>query len=240
MAVETRILKKSLIAEGTLAVRLAKPEGFAFKAGQSLDLTLLNPPETDSEGNTRAFSIASAPHEPDLLIATRLRDTAFKRVLRNAPDGVHVNIDGPFGSFTLHHDARRPAVFLMGGIGITPARSILMDASARKLPHPLYLFYSNRRPEDAAFLDELMHLEKENPNYKFVGTMTGMDASKKTWGGETGYLDKAMLMRYVPDLASPIYYLAGPPAMVGAMRRRLLNESGVNDDEVKTEEFSGY
>jgi len=66
------------IAEGTMAFHLAKPSDFLFRAGQSIDLTLINPPETDAGGNTRAFSIASAPFDPDLLIATRMRDTTFK------------------------------------------------------------------------------------------------------------------------------------------------------------------
>lgn len=77
-------------------------------------------------------------------------------------------------------------VFLAGGIGITPFRSILFWAAKEKLPHRLVLFYSNRRPEDAPFLDELQALEKENPNYTFVATMTGIDKSSRSWSGETG------------------------------------------------------
>ena len=68
------------VAEGTMAFRFEKPSGWTFKAGQYLDMTLLDPSETDSEGNVRSFSIASAPHEETLMVATRMRDTAFKRV----------------------------------------------------------------------------------------------------------------------------------------------------------------
>ena len=75
------LTKREEIAEGTMAFHFAKPADFQFRAGQSMDLTLLNPPETDAEGNTRAFSIASAPFDNDLMIATRMRDTAFKRML---------------------------------------------------------------------------------------------------------------------------------------------------------------
>ncbi|HYM09410.1 MAG TPA: FAD-dependent oxidoreductase, partial [Bryobacterales bacterium] len=143
------------VAERTMAFQLEKPAGWTFKAGQAIDMTLLNPPETDAEGNTRAFSLASAPHDPDLLVATRLRDTAFKRVLPTLPLGTQVKIEGPFGNLTLHNNVARPAVILAGGIGITPFRSMVVRAAQEKLAHRIFLFYSNRRPEDAAFLDEL-------------------------------------------------------------------------------------
>lgn len=236
---KVRLLERKEVTESTMAFYLDKPFNFEFKAGQFIDVTLIDPLETDAEGNTRTLSIASAPHEPYLMVATRMRDTAFKRVIKDLPLGSELEIDGPFGSFTLHNDSSRPAVFLIGGIGITPVRSILLDATERKLSHRLYLFYSNRRPEDAAFLYELINLEKENLNYKFIGTMTEMEKSQRIWNGETGYINKEMISRYVHDLMSAIYYLAGPPAMVSAMRK-LLNEIYIDDDNIKTEEFSGY
>lgn len=236
---KVKIIDKKYIAEGTKSFYFKKPEGFEFKAGQFLDITLINPPETDAEGNTRAFSIASAPYEQYLMIATRMRDTAFKRVLDKIPFEQEVEIDGPLGSFTLHNDSSRSVVFIMGGIGITPARSIVLEASKNKLPHKLYVFYSNRRPEDAAFLDELINLEKENSNYKFIGTVTNMEKSNLKWDGETGYITKMMLEKYIPEITKSIFYLAGPSAMVGAMRK-MLEDSGIDSDNIKTEEFSGY
>ncbi len=80
--------------------------------------------------------------------------------------------------------------------------------------HKLYLFYSNRRPEDAPFIEVLQNLEKTNPNFHFIATMTEMPRSKKTWNGETGRINKEMLSKYLNDLRGPIYYIAGPPAMV--------------------------
>src|SRR5262245_10837278 len=227
------------IAEGTMAFHFEKPPGFVFKAGQALAWTLIDPPETDDEGEARNFSIASAPVEPDLMIATRMRDTAFKRVLKTMPLGSEVRIAGPFGSLTLRHNAAWPAVFLAGGIGITPFRSMLRQATEQKLPHHIFLFYSNRRPEDAAFLEELEELEKENSNYKFIGTMTEMPGSNRVWRGETGYIDQEMLAKYIGDLAAPIYYIAGPPEMVAAMEMTL-SGAGVNSDDVRAEEFAGY
>lgn len=226
-------------ADGTMAFCLQKPAGFKYKAGQFLDVTLLNPAITDEGGNTRTFSIASAPHEKHLMVVTRMRDTAFKQSLKYMKSGANLDINGPFGSFTLHNNASRPAVFLVGGIGIAPVRSILIDAMKRKIPHKLYIFYSNRRPEDAVFINELEKLGKKNPNYKFVATMTEMGKSKEQWRSETGYISKTMLAKHIPESANAIYYIVGPAGMVGAMRK-LLNEMGVDDDNIKTEEFSGY
>src|SRR5262249_51688835 len=158
----------------------------------------IDPPETDAEGNTRTFSIASAPDDAEIAIATRMRGSAFKRVLGSVPLGTKVGAEGPFGSFTLHNNVSKPGVFLAGGIGITPFRSMIRDAASRKLAHQLFLFYSNYRPEDAAFLDELQAAASKT--FHFVPTMTYMARSKRSWTGETGFIDAAMLRRHLPDL----------------------------------------
>lgn len=227
------------LAEGTMAFRFERPAHFEFTPGQFLEVTLVGPPETDAEGDTRAFSIASAPHEDGLLVATRMRDSAFKRVLRRMPLGTAVRIEGPFGNLVLHADQSRPAVFLAGGIGITPFRSILVHAAAKKLAHRLFLFYSNRRPEDAPFLDELRALQRENPRYTFVGTMTEPEKSSYPWKGETGFITSAMLSKHLVQIGSPIYYVVGPPGMVTGLRR-VLTDAGIHGQDIRIEPFSGY
>ncbi|MEO6983589.1 MAG: FAD-dependent oxidoreductase [Edaphobacter sp.] len=227
------------VAEGTRSFHFEKPASFIFTPGQFIDIDLLNPTETDGEGNTRGFSVSSAPHEDTITVTTRLRDTAFKRVLKTMPVGTDVQIEGPFGNLRLHNDVKRTAVFLAGGIGITPFRSIVMDAAHRKLPHHIFLFFSNHRPEDAPFLEELQALEKENPNYRLIPTMTKIEKSKTAWNGERGFIDKVMLEKYLKDAASPIYYIAGPPAMVGGLHT-MLQKAGVDDDDIRLEEFEGY
>ena len=236
---KVKLKSRQEIAAGTMAFHFEKPEGFAYKAGQFADYTLSAPAETDAEGNTRGFSLASAPYEDDLVLATRMRDTAFKRDLKVMELGTELTLDAPYGSFTLHNNASIPAVFLTGGIGVTPVRSILLQAIHDEVPHRLLVFDSNRRPEDAAFLDELREPRKKNPNYTFVGTMTEMAKLSREWHGETGVITRAMLLKYIGDLTLPIYYIAGPPPMVTAMRKTL-SQSGVNDDNIRTEEFSGY
>jgi ferredoxin-NADP reductase len=256
---KVRIKRTNEIASGTLAVHIEKPDGFSFEAGQFIEAALIDPPETDAEGNSRAFTLASAPYEEELVFATRLRDTAFKRVLKNMPAGRELNLDGPFGSFTLHRDGSRPAVFLAGGIGITPFRSILLEATKGALPHRLFLFYSNRRPEDAAFLEEFQELEKQNSRFTLIATMTDMQHSSRSWADNRGPIDKDMIERragpmtspvhYIIDkdriereacpMTSPIYYIAGPPGMVRAMQG-MLRTSGVAADSIRAEEFAGY
>jgi ferredoxin-NADP reductase len=222
-----------------MAFEFEKPAGFTFRAGQSVDVALIDPPETDASGNVRAFSIASAPQEDGLMFATRIRGSAFKRVLAAMSPGSVVHIDGPFGDMVLPNNPRRPLVLLAGGIGITPFRSMAVCSARDKLPHRIFLFYSNRKPADAPFLEELGRLEAENPNYKFVAAMTDPDSSRSSWQGETGRITADMLSRHLKDVGEPRYYIAGPPAMVGGLRA-VLHSSGVDDDDIRTEEFSGY
>jgi len=238
-AYAVKLKSRRQVAEGTMAFHFDKPAGFEFVGGQSIDLTLFKPPQTDAEGNTRAFSLASAPHEPELMVASRMRDTAFKRVLRTLTPGSEVKIEGPFGSMTLHRKTTRPAVFLAGGIGITPFRSMLCQAANSDAGRSIFLFYSNRRPEDAAFLTELQELFRQQASFTLISTMTNLVDSKVTWNGEKGYISKEILAKHVSDLAKPVYYLAGPPALVRAMKD-MLDKARVGEDDINSEDFSGY
>jgi ferredoxin-NADP reductase len=103
----------------------------------------------------------------------------------------------------------------------------------------MYLFYANRRPEDAPFLDVLSEAAKQSPNFHLIATMTEMSKSEREWTGETGHIDKGMLSKHMPTLQGPIYYAAGPPEMVAAMRSVVI-EAGVDEDDIRSDEFSGY
>ena len=241
---ETHLLDRQEVADETMAFFLEKPAGFIYQAGQSLNLTLIDPSQTDGKGNTRLFSLVSAPHEPMLEIATRIRDSVFKQVLKSLSIGTKLACEGPFGSTTLHRDSAQPAVFLAGGIGITPFISMLRDNQQKsllrdELPREFYLFYSNRRPEDAPFLDELQAKSQENPHLHLIATMTDLKKNDTDWVGETGYIDQAMLEKYLPQPNDAIYYLAGPSPMVKAMLD-LLQRMEIDELHIKTEEFTGY
>lgn len=243
---KSKLVSRTEIAEGTMAFRFERPRDWCFKAGQFVDITLLNPPETDAEGNVRGFSIASAPHEDTIAVATRMRSSACKRVLRTMPMQTEVQIEGPFGDLALHNHANKPAILLAGGIGITPFHSIVLRAAHDRLPHRIVLFHSNNTPEDAPFLQELRELEKQNSNYKYIPTMTAMEGSKQKWNGETGLLSAQMLSKYLKAakpsdraIADAIYYIAGPPGMVADVRKMLV-DWGADEDNIRTEEFAGY
>lgn len=237
---QSHLVRRELIAEGTMAFYFAKPDGYDYQPGQSFQLTLIDPPPTaDSKGPTREFTIASAPHQDELMVAMRLRDSAFKELLKEAPPGTTVTISEADGDLVLHRDAARPAVLLAGGIGITPFLSITRHAVHASLQHPIHLFYSNWRRELAAFLPELEQMQQANPNFRLIATMTEPHASAQPWAGETGEISVELLRRHLDDLMSPVYYLAGPPAMTLAMLD-MLQEAGVDDAAIKSAEFYGY
>jgi ferredoxin-NADP reductase len=200
---------------------------------------LHDPPETDAEGDIRGFSVSSAPCEDVIQITTRLRDTAFKRSLQRVPLGTTMKLEGPFGDFRLHH-ANRPAVLLAGGIGVTPFRSILVEAiRCGSLPYPVALFHANRRMADAPFTAEMQALAQLDERFRFVPTMTAPATDDDDWAGERGRIDGPMLDRYISDFDHPIYYVAGPAGMVQGLRATL-DSLGVDEDDVRTEEFTGY
>jgi ferredoxin-NADP reductase len=234
---QVKLAGREQLAEGTLAFRFEKPAGFNFKAGQAVVLELLDPPAGDGQ-KRRTFSLVSAPFESTLVIATRMRNTAFKRALKTLPDGQSMKLVGPIGQFTLA-EAARPAVFIAGGIGITPFMSMLRQAARERSPQPLLLLYSNRRPEDAAFLGELQGIERQNSNFRLFATMTDMSKSSRQWDGETGFVDANLIKRCAGGLVAPVYYVVGPPAMVVAMQETL-RRAGVAQNDIHSEEFYGY
>src|SRR5439155_19201348 len=87
--------------------------------------------------------------------------------------------------------------------------------------------------------DELQNLAQQHPSFKLIATMTEPKKSAKSWRGETGYIDHAMLTKYVDDLQSPIYYIAGLSEMVSAMKT-VLRDSGIQKDNIRAEDFSGF
>lgn len=237
MVTNVKLLKKEPVAKDTMAFYFEKPEGFDYRAGQFSDYTLIDPPETDEEGNTRGFSLFTAPFEDNIGAATRLRDTAFKRVLKDLPIGAEIKLDAPYGDFTLHKTETTPAVFIIGGIGVTPVRSMIAQATHDKTAHKLTLLHANRTPADAPFAADFERLAKENPNFTYV--LVATDSSVIDWDGERGHIDADMIMRHVPDMNAPIYYLSGPEGMVKAMRQLLVGLK-INEDYIRTEEFTGY
>jgi ferredoxin-NADP reductase len=233
------LVDRQRIARDTMAFWFdTTGSGFQFRAGQHADFVFRHPCMGSENDNSRTFSLANSPHDKrPIMIAIRIRKTTFKTALIGAALGTKFIVSRPRGSFTLHRDVTRPAVFLAGGIGIAPIRSILQQATQERLSHRLHLFYSNQEADDAAFMEEFESMTSLNPNFTFIPTITGRRTL--AWPYEKGHINREMLTRYLLGLKGPVYYIAGPSGMVTAMTN-LLNSSGVDDDDIKTEEFGDY
>lgn len=233
------LLRRQKLAYGTIAFHLSKPEGFEFRPGQAVEIQLPSPAGAASEDRAHAFSLVSAPHEAELVFATRMRDSPYKRVLGSLLPGAELLIDGPFGSLTLHRKVQRAGVLIAGGIGITPFISMIRHAAHTGSTQPLALLYSNRRPEDSAFLAELQQHAQALPGFALHATMTDMALSSQPWSGDTGLIDADFLRSKVQGLADPVFYVSGPPGMVQAMQETLAR-AGIDEDDVRSEAFYGY
>jgi ferredoxin-NADP reductase len=239
MKIPARLGKIESIADGTWAVEFELNDVAEYRPGQTVDITLPEPPHTDAAGDTRTFSCAGAPGRPRLLIATRSRGSAFKRSLVELPHGSHVVVDGFHGSFTLPNKPTH-AFLLAGGIGVTPFRAMAEDAIERRLEHRIVLVHSSRTPEEAPFLRELTGWSTGHATFRYLPVMTRAADSKEGWNGERRRVDAALLADIIPaDRDEPLYYVAGPERFVKGVASAL-RALGVDEDRVRAEEFPGY
>jgi ferredoxin-NADP reductase len=232
------IKDKVEVARGTLFVTFdLQGENVDFKPGQYFWVTLLDPPYDDEKGPRRHITVVTSPTERGVLgLATRLRDSAFKRSLDELPVGTAVDVEHPKGEFVLPDDSQRPYVFIAGGIGITVFRSMLRYIADEQLPYRVTLLYSNRDRESTAFMDELQELERAIPGLRVVYTMTG----DPSWEGETRRIDADFLRDQIGDeLLGSTYLVAGPPPMVEGIVEAL-GSAGVPEEQVRPDRFSGY
>lgn len=235
-AYKTTFITTKKIADDTLTTRLEKPSEFSFTPGQHIGVKLLDPPYTDDDGVIRTLSIASAPDTDYLEIATRDTQSAFKQSLKNMETGAPIEIDGPYGSMTLHKDTEKPGVFLAGGIGITPFASMIQDVIENKKEHILTLFFSNRAKETTPYLDKLRKYAATNSTFSFIPTMT---RPNKSWSGETGHISASLLKKHIDSLKQSVYYIAGSTSFVKTMEE-ILEGLEVPELHIKAEMFSGY
>lgn len=235
----SRLLKRAPVAHETLACVIERPHGFAFRAGQYIDVTLPHPPYDDLLGPTRSFSIASAPGERDLLLLMRVRDSAFKRAIAEMPLGSSVLLDGPADDLFLTVEDNRLAVFLAGGVGVATFLGAIRNAAEHATPLNATLFYSNRRPKDAAYLTELASLAERVRHFRFVPIMTRLERSMESWKGETERIGAQLLVRYLPSLRGPRYYMSGSTTFISGVRQTIAN-AGVPASDIRIEMYTGY
>lgn len=215
-----------------------RPEGFDYTAGQ-YNRWRIDHPNSDNRGITRPFTISASPTEEVLMFTTKfLPDggSSFKKNLLTLAPGAEITIDGPNGAFTLPSNPNQQVVFLGGGVGITPFRSMIKFATDRKLVTPLTLIYANKTPADIIFRQEFETWVQENPNFKLFLIV---DTPDEGWRGEVGRLNAGIIQKFVPDLKPPLYYICGPEGMINAYKE-VLYGLGLTDENIRTENFTGY
>jgi glycine betaine catabolism B len=205
----------------------------------------------DPKGPIRHFTISSSPTENFIMFSTRIRDSPYKQRLLTLEKGSKVKVRGPEGQFVLHEDYSKPAVFLSGGIGVTPFRSMVKYATDKQLPIKIIMFDSNRNRSNILFRREFDDWVNRNKNLKIIYTISeegdqengqSSSAAKNDWKGEYGRIDKAMILKYLDNniLDSSIFYICGPPSMLKAMQSLLQEELEIPNERIKVEEFTGY
>ncbi len=198
----------------------------------------------DPKGPIRHFTIASSPTEDFILMSTRIRDTPYKKRLASLDDGDKVKVTGPEGKFVLHEDYSKSAIFLSGGIGVTPFRSMIKYTTHKQIPIRIIMFDSNRNRENILFKEEFDECANINKNLKIFYAITEEEQNQPgtdNWKGEKGRIDKAMLTKHIGDneLKNSVFYICGPPAMIKAMQD-LLQDLQISEDQIMVEEFTGY
>jgi ferredoxin-NADP reductase len=232
------VKEKREVAKGTLMVVFdLRGDHVDYIPGQYFWVELLDPPYEDERGPRRHISIVTSPTEHGVIgLATRLRDTAFKRTLAELEVGDEVEVEEPKGNFLLPPETDRDYVFVAGGIGITVFRSMLRYIRDKQLPYRATLVYSNRDRESAAFLDELEEFETDIPDLRVVLTMT----ADRDWEGERRRIGPDLLLDHLgDDLARYTYLVAGPPAMVEGVAESI-QSAGVPEEQILASRFAGY
>ena len=225
------------IARGTIELTFHRPEGFAFLAGQNLNLKVPELLFPDPKGPRRTFTIASAPQEPELRFATRLSGSGYKQTLQRLASGSLFEYLGPNGQFVYDPEVES-AAYLAGGIGITPFRSMLMHGVHAGFKAPTFLFYGNADPESSAWHELFAGLAQAEARFTYIPTMTNL-APEAPWPGERRWLSADLAAAYPPAPANTTYFLCGPPAMITALTDQLL-EKGIKDNKIRYESLWGY
>ncbi len=234
---ESKVLKEWHETPEIKAYHFSVPKDFSFQSAQHVAIGL----KIGEKMQQKAFSIASAPsstHAGYIEVAKRIGTSEYAKKLDNLRVGDTVHIKGPYGRFLL--DESKDAVMLCGGIGITPLKNMIEHACEKKLPIKITLLCSNRTLEDIPYKKEFIALEKRNRNFRAMYTLTRPQEGKSAgeWKGLTGRISKEMISS-IGKFGEKIYYICGPSSMVNALLS-LLKGTGIQDEQIKLERFTGY
>ena len=227
---ELEVIEARALTGTIRSVRLERPGDFEFRAGQPVMLGI----PAGGRMERRTLSIASGPARPWLEFATRLTGSAFKNAFSGLQPGDRVELRGITGDFFL--DVDRPAVLVAAGIGITVLKSMVEDTVDKRPDMPLTLVCGNHDPAAIPFREELGKIAADSPRIRLIHTVSEPDGS---WEGHTGRIGIALLEEAATGYDHPVFYAAGPPTMVEDIRR-MLEESGVPANRIRSEMFGGY
>ena len=210
----------------------------AYAPGQYMEWTLgLNDP--DSRGNRRYFTLASSPTEPELRLGVKFypQPSAFKESMLSMDNNTEIVASQLAGDFTLPHNPNQKCVFIAGGIGITPFRSMIKYLVDTNQPRPITLFYANHSPDEILYVDVFESARRLG--IKTVYTLTDPNCVPRGWRGYVGRVDASLIRHEVPDYRKCVFYLSGPNAMVNAFEETLVR-MGVRKSQIKTDYFPGF
>jgi ferredoxin-NADP reductase len=239
----THVLGRAEIAEDTVAFTQARPSDFTFEAGQYVSLTLHDFEATEEDDGERMLSLASAPQDDHLVVAMRMRDSAFKRALRTLRPDQPLTISPAMGDIVLGPDTSEHVVLIAGGIGITPFYSMIRDVEYRlslgATAPRMTLLYGNRAPATCAWQAEIDRIARDNDRIDVIHVFSENSSAKSADGQRAGLIDAALIQSALPDYRSARYFVVGPPAMVASLQD-CLDECEVPWDRVSVEFFAGY
>ena len=211
----------------------------AYIPGQYMEWTLGHK-GIDTRGNRRYFTLASSPTESNLRLGVKFYpdSSTFKRKLLSLKTGSEIIAGSRAGDFTLPKDPKQKLIFVAGGIGITPFRSMIKYLSDRSEKRDITLFYSNRSVEDIAY-SEIFNEARMKIGLRTIFTLTDRQNIPSNWPGQRGHIDRKMIQKFAPAYRDSVFYLSGPHGMVTAFDKTL-KEMGVPRSHIKKDYFPGF
>lgn len=233
------LVQKLNVAKNTTWFEFTPNTGLKYQAGQFL-LWSLPHDKADSRGQRRYFTIASSPTEKNLALVTKFADksSSFKTNLKSLSEHGQIMATSLDGDFTMPKDESLPLVFIAGGVGIAPFRSMTKFLIDNKQSRKITLLYSNNTEDEIAFAD--IWTEAKNAfGMKTVFTLTNKETLPLNWSGKTGFIDEELIKSEVLDFKKAVYFVSGPDPMVRAMEKTL-HSLGIARKNIKTDYFPGY
>ena len=202
-----------------------------FKPGQYVDITIPGSEEV------RSFSMANLPGGELEFMIKEYPDGKFSSLLSGGQlaEGQELEVNGPFGVFTLRRNSDRPLLFIGGGAGMAPILALLRSLADQGSEREAVYYYGARGPKDLFHLEELAELEQRLANFRFVPALSDCDEQEE-WDGERGLITDVVAANE-DKLAEADAYLCGPPPMVDAAIA-MLDAKGVPEERVYYDKFT--